>query len=582
MMPARSRRFAAITSTVPLALALVACAPSDNGKPAAAPAQALAPAPATNARAPSKPRRVPATLQRTPSAGENVPNAAPHADPFDEALQQSTLSAAGRSHVNTVYMRADRQSPRYLVLPVQTQGYGFAPAFRAIVGAQLDHELALRGVHASRQLDVASHYGPYMRRLGDDAIDQLAQTHPSSDLLAILVGHDGGDEGWLSIEVRPRAADSSPVRRVHRRFVLPADPSAAARAVAERLPGMLDELRPVAGGARLRGATASGCRGDVWQLREPARIAPLNERACHAFVVGSLLPPSSDEHPSFSSTATPVKLAWLAEAWVQSRSSGMHAIEAWSWRQLRLDAVTAPVPTGGGDDVVVAPIAALLSAEAAATDSNTIAEIAPPAGARGFARQMFIERTRFADPRRTIDRCLLDFLYPATTERTPCPSAGALVAPAERLISRAELDLYQSWRLASFEKELRRAALGDGDRKAWQRAADTLPEDVRRHPSIRRLDYLALSRRPIEQAKWFGGNRFESMRAEARDFVQTTAEMQRWDPQLDAYALSARPLDEQPNDDGLRAIAAAEQRLLDVLKADRFVMRPSMLQSEVR
>lgn len=529
-------------------------------------------------------RRVPVTLKRAPGSGADAQDVLPYADPFDDALERGKLSASSRSHVNTVYLRSDRQSPRYLVLPVQTQGYGFAPAFRAVVGAQFDHELALRGIHASRQTDVASHYGPYARRLDSDSIGQLAQQHASSDLLAIHLGHDGADEAWLTLEVRPRAADKAPARHIHRRFVLPADPAAAARVIGERLPAMLDELRLDGGLARPKAASASGCRVETWQLKDPARIAPANERACHAFVVGTLLPPAPDEHPGFSSTATPIKLAWLAEAWVQSRAAGPRLIEQWAWRQLRLDAASSAQPAGAtADDPVIGPLGTLLSADAAATQNDTVAvAVEPPAATRGFARVLFAERARLHESRRAVDLCAIDYAYPATTERTPCPSTGAIAPPAQRLISRAELDLYQSWRLASFEKDLMRAARGDSDRKALLRLTDAMPEDIRRHPSFRRQVYLAMLKRPAEDSGWFGGNRMEQSRNEAREFVQTTAELQRWDALLDSHALSIRPVDERPTDEGLRVIAANEERLVDVLKADRFAVRQEPLRSEIK
>ncbi len=576
------RRVVTVGLTVASGLMLVACSPSDPTARDAASPSAVTPA---DARTPStQARRVPVALKRGTTSGSDTQDVLPYADPFDEALERGRLSATGRSHVNTVFLRSDRQSPRYLVLPVQTQGYGFAPAFRAVVGAQLDLELALRGIHASRQIDVASHYGPYARRLGHEAIAQLAQQHGSSDLLAVHLGHDGADEAWLTLEVRPRVADKAPVRHIHRRVVLPADPAAAARVIGERLPAMLDELRLAGGSARPKATSTSGCRVDAWQLKDPARIAAPNERACHALVVGTLLPPSPDEHPGFASTATPIKLAWLAEAWVQSRAAGMRTIEQWAWRQLRLDAASVPAPSGAGtDDPVAGPLGMLLLAETGGTAIDAAAAaVEAPAGTRGFARVLFNERARFHESRRAVDLCAIDFTYPATTERTPCPSTGVIGAPTERLISRAELDLYQSWRLASFEKNLMRAARGDTDRKTLMRLTDAMPEDIRRHPSIRRQIYLALLKRPAEDSGWFGGNRREQSRNEAQEFVQTTAELQRWDPALDSHALSLRPVDERPADEGLRALAATEERLVDVLKADRFAIRSEPLRSEMR
>lgn len=114
----------------------------------------------------------------------------PQPDYFAEALKLTSVRP-GDAAKSVRLKTADGQAPRVLVLPVQTQAFGFAPAFRAIVAASLDHELAARGVPANRQTDVLDVNGPWVRRLDDATVAEFAAAHPTSSMLGLYIGHDG-------------------------------------------------------------------------------------------------------------------------------------------------------------------------------------------------------------------------------------------------------------------------------------------------------------------------------------------------------------------------------------------------------
>jgi hypothetical protein len=129
-----------------------------------------------------------ANIPRMPH--EVNPRAWPQPDYFAEALKLTTFRPGDRESSLPGQAASRLASARFVVLPVQTQAFGFSPQFRAIVGADLDRQLETAGVDASRQTDVASAYGPFVRRLDEARIDEAAGAHPGQNVVVLYLGHD--------------------------------------------------------------------------------------------------------------------------------------------------------------------------------------------------------------------------------------------------------------------------------------------------------------------------------------------------------------------------------------------------------
>jgi hypothetical protein len=159
---------------------------------------------------------------------EAAPDARPHPDYLAEALKRTRLVVDEPFRSVRPRGPAAGDALRYLVLPVQAQAFGFAPAFSAVVAAQLDRELALRRVAANRQTDVLDAQGPFARRLGDGTVEALARQHPAAEMLALYLGHDGIDRAFLTLTLKKDGR----ARVAHRELPLGADPRPTAVAFA--------------------------------------------------------------------------------------------------------------------------------------------------------------------------------------------------------------------------------------------------------------------------------------------------------------------------------------------------------------
>src|SRR5438270_1240421 len=133
---------------------------------------------------------------------EVAPRGWPQPDYFAEALKLTTFRPGAREGSLPAQGAARLASARLIVLPVQTQAFGFSPQFRAIVGARLDRQLEIAGLDASRQTDVANAYGPFVRRLDDMRIEQAANEHPGQKLVILYLGHDGVDQAFVTLQLR--------------------------------------------------------------------------------------------------------------------------------------------------------------------------------------------------------------------------------------------------------------------------------------------------------------------------------------------------------------------------------------------
>lgn len=540
--------------------------------------------PAAAATAPRAPVAPPLRgVELPPVPHELNPTARPYPEYVAEALKLTGLTPDER--FRSIRLRhASAAALRHLVLPVQTQAFGFAPGFGALVAAELDHALVRHQVLANRQTDVLDAAGPFARRLDEPALQELAKAYPAAALLGLYIGHDGADKAFISLEIR----EGTRRRVAHRELPLSERPRDALAAMAALLPALLNELGFAAAAASPTPAAAeTACPAGTWALgAAPARAGPL--LACHAIALGGLLPEFDERRTHFPPTITPAKLAWLATAWVEASrwpagGPTAAAIQDLAWAQLRLDgAAGSERALVASADPVVRPLARMLSARQRSATAPTssvrqeterlVEEAA--LGLADFTRAVFIERGNAEDGFRRVDLCGLERRLPGTMPSSRCRAMAEAGAAAPGTASPAQTLLFQEWRLAAAHKDIHHYgyALGRPDRLAEVLGA--LPQDVARHPFIRQQRFIT------ELAERTAAGDFKSylerVKAQATSFVQATADVQRSDAALAGYSISAHSWVQNTNvlsDPLITKLTDDEFRVLQVLEFDRFVSK---------
>lgn len=553
-------------------------------------AQATAPAtqeaPVSRPAFPGAPNFRRSDVVLPPVPHEAQPEARPYPDYFAEALKHTQVKARDSGQLVQLRLPSGAPRPGIVVLPVQTQAFGLAPAMRAIIGAQLDHELASRRIEASRQTDLATADGPFARRLPDAAIDAFAREQAPSAMLALYLGHDGIDTAFVTLLLRDGSADKARERRVHRSVTLPTQVRPAIEAVHALLPVMLTELGLGTEANSRPQSSIQTCGADAWALSEVETEAPSAARACHALIVGTLLPPlSPPSNLHQANTDTPAKLAWLAEAWVQSRALGANtgtanAIETLAWEQLRLDKTPVRPTTEflASSDPVVAPLAKMLTAQqrsavmpvrsAGAAAQRFIAEAAQ--GLPPFVGGLFVERGNFSDVFHQVDLCVIERNMPGIMLRSACDPNGSAHGQRPTRASAAQVALHQHWRLASYYKDIRYYGKTLGQRSQLARHLNSLPSDIAAHPFVRQGRALAEIDQPSLGSM---EDHVARVRAAVQAFVQSTADLQRYDTTLAGQSLSEHhrtSLSNVLSDQQVGQASDDESRLLLVLRFDRF------------
>jgi len=525
-----------------------------------------------------------ATIEFPVLPHEKQPDGRPYPDYFTEALKLTRLVSDDRFKTVRLRTRQGTES-RYLVLPVQTEAFGFTAAFRALLAAHLDHELDARGIDANRQADVVDAYGPFVRRFDEATVADLAKQHPSSALLAPYVGHDGADKAFMTLVLK----EGNQTRIARRDLALPAGSREAAAAMAALLPALLGELRVgLAPAPAKAGAGEFGCRNEAWQLNPPD-AGDAAARACHAVILGTLMPEFDERRSHFPNTNTPAKLAWLATAFVEASAHpaaaapAAMAVQEMAWSQLQLDETRFnALEAAQSADPVVGRLARLLSAQdrSSTSPARSVREATErhvEEAARdlpAFVQAVFIERGNYGQAFRQVDVCAIELQLPGMMPSAKCrdswdPSAQA--APAGPA-GPGQVALYQEWRLAAFQKDLRYFGHTLGQRERLAQLLASLPGDVARHPFIRQQRFLLETfDSPLE-----GG--FDAHLARVRDaassFVQATADLQRYDLALAGHSLSEHAWIQNTNvlnDKTISQLSDDELRLVTVLRFDRFV-----------
>ncbi|MBV8659085.1 MAG: hypothetical protein JO142_14765 [Burkholderiales bacterium] len=520
--------------------------------------------------------QVPVAPVLDPLPHELHPDDWPQPDYFSEALKLTRFQPGERSRALKLAAGLD---PDVLVLPVQMEAFGWAPAFTAILGARLDHELATRAIDANRQTDLFDAEGPYVRRFTKAEIAAFAAAHARSKVLALYVGRDAAGKDFVTLTL----LRDGHLLRVHRSFVELPQVSAALDAFSANFPAMLDELGLVAGKAKPPTESLRRCDASDWALVDLKPGATRAARACRALVVGTLLPEFEWETTDYSRPKTADKLPWLAEAWVEAdalmpdSSSAMRAV-AWSQFELTqsYDAVSTAIDV---DDPVVRALARGLWARTRTKRmpmaSRDVAQedyaAAASTGLPPFAHAAFTERAAFQQQFRRVDLCSLEMELPALRTPVDCTERQA---PARRQpATRAERALLEAWRIAGAYKDLYIEGEARAIPERRRAVLDSMPTRIAAHPLIR------MERFRSEHFNEATGS-FEALvkraKAATADFVQTTADVQRWNSILSNNTVR---YDDWTSNEALRgdpaiwAVAMDEERLTAVLSLDGFKSR---------
>lgn len=536
-------------------------------------AQTPPPAPAAAPMMPlaRTPDELKALIQRKvpPMPHEAQPQRWPQPDYFAAALALTPLKPSERAAAPRVGGTAP-----LAVLPVQTQAFGFAPVFRAMLGAELDLQLEGRGLQASAQTEVVDAGGPFVRRFDEAALAALPAQLPGRRLVLLYAGHDGIDTMFLTLVVR----DAAGQKTAHEALALSGDAGEALDAAAAALARLL----PAAGLAGTPSPLPPGsgaCDAGLWTLGAAPAARDLRQQACQALLAGSLLPNYAPAHWPVG-VSSPARLAWLARAFMRARRSPdsdptSTALRGLAAYQLGL----LPGPINGAllpADPVVSRLARLLALptvrqapvqstrDARARQLAAMVDGLPP-----FAATLLSHRVAQHDPFARIDLCDIERQMPGVMLRGPCRESGPATAPA-RLATPIERLAFQEWRLAAHLHELARLGGALDLRREAEAYAAALPRDVAEHPLVQRR-LAGLVRSGPEPTSF--DEQLARARRDAERSLTLLASLQHFDEDTRRASVSANLFLQNlniVNDPRMRELNDDDLRLMGVLQFDRF------------
>ena len=508
---------------------------------------------------------------------ERQPDLRPYPEYVAEALALTNLKVDER--FRSIRLRLSPQRPLgALVLPVQTEAYGFAPAFRALAGAALDQALADRRLAANRQTEVLDVSGPYARRFDERTVQAFAQQQPQLPLLALYLGHDGGARVFVTLERR----DGGQRRVAHRTLPLAQTPLEALAPLAALLPALLDDVGLAAPprGSAPPAAAATACRDDAWSLATPAADEDAATRACRALAIGTLMPFFDGGGLMFPLAGSPARHAWLAAAYLEAARwpgapPAAQAVRALAASQLQVHPLPPPeLALASSPDPVAGRVARLLAAWPRSETSPASSQRAQvervvgeaAAGLPPFTRTVFAERGILGEAFHRIDLCALELQLPGAMPGARCRG------PAVPGTASAEQQaLFREWRIATYHNDIRHFGQTLGQRESLAQLLATMPDDVARHPFVRQRRFM------VERSQEMPAGDFAAylarVREQAASFAQSSADLQAFSAAFSAHAISQRPWVQNTrvlNDPAVAALVDAEWRLYAVLKSDRF------------
>ena len=430
---------------------------------------------------------------------------------------------------------AGHAEPDVIVLPVQTQAYGFWSVWRALLGARLDQELQRRHVDASRQTDIVDWRGPFVRRIDDASIAALAAEHPHAALLALYVGHDAADHAFISL-VRTEGGRQ---RIAHRRIDMTKEATDTPARLFAALPVLLAELGM--GDAKpappLPPGEAAGCQRSDWALVDlPPGASPV-ATACHALLMGSLLPDYMATWWEVAPPDTPDRLAWLARAWIESAAlangnPSMHSVRALTMFELELDPAMRDASSLADDaDVVVRPLARMFwarprasKAPRASRDATTDSYVdTAVTGLPPFAAAAVRQHASFNEPFRSSDLCGVLVALPYFAVPHGCEDE-AKSAPRPTLPpSTGQRQLLDAWRVAAAWNDLYVEGHMRGSAERLADVEKAIAPRIANHPLIREMRF-AVRTTPVAPEDIDG--HMARTRRELADYVQAAATLQ--------------------------------------------------------
>jgi hypothetical protein len=432
-----------------------------------------------------------------------------------------------------------RPQPAVIVLPVQTQAYGFSQAFNALVGARLDQELGRRHVDASRQTEIVDWRGPFVRRTDEKEVAAFATAHPNASLLRVYVGHDYESHAFITLSRN----DDGKARLAHRRIVMPDGEITTLTAITATLPGLLAEIgmgdaKPAAALPAGRGA---GCEKSDWALADVATSAPPVATACHALLMGTLLPDYLASMNFAAPATAPARLAWLARAWIEAdalaqASPAMRSARTLAAWQLRLDGSQDNASKLVNErDVVVRPLAGMLStlqrAESAPklSRNETAAGFVKTAidGLPRFAAAVVKERALYAQDFRRVELCPMELAVASFKAPAGCGEDATPVTRPQSPPTPGQSQLLDEWRLAQAWNGLFVEGYMRAHAPSLQRVIDALPPLVATHPFIRQVRFHVHG---AESRVDDPAAHLARSRARILDYAQVVATLQRDDP----------------------------------------------------
>lgn len=506
-------------------------------------------------------------------AHETAPATRPYPDYFGQAARLT-------EHLPTERAALPRRPPRgpsLVVLPVQTEAFGFGAPFLALLGAELDMQLQEKGLSATRQTDAVDAHGPFVRRFDEVQLANLQNEYPEQRLVMLHAGHDGIDKFFLSLVVSDRQGK----RVVQESLVLPESPEAALLEAGGALARMLASagLAGTAPGAR---ETAGACEAAHWQLGVGTAPRSPRQQACEALVVGMLLPDFGTEWPP-TPLSTPARLAWLARAHASATRSPAgdelaQSIRALAMQQLGFPASLPAPSAASASDPVVGKLMALARLDRVdqAPVQSTREERARRVGAivrdiPAFASVLVGYRGELLDAFGEIDLCEIELVLPGAMPRERCRATpGRSTAPA-RSATPIERLAYQEWRIAGPYRDLFRLSQSLGRRQATDALIASLPADLAAHPFVDR-QVIRQAQRPTSSPGF--DDALAATRRSSQRILSNHVNLQRGDTWARRWSISERPVSSNMNivnDDQVRVFADDELRLMSVMKFDRFV-----------
>jgi len=467
-----------------------------------------------------------------------VPDAPIQPDYYALALSHTTFTDDPGWRALHLRLAGRHADPAFIVLPVQTQAWGFSPMFRALLGARLDQELQRRHLDASRQTDIVDWRGPFVRRTDDATVAALAAEHPAATLLTLYLGHDADGHALISL-ARTAAGET---RVAHRRVDIPQEALPTLDAFTAALPPLLAELD--LGDARPAPAPAptgdAGCTEADWELADLPADADPRSTACHALLVGTLMPDFLSRMAAFTQPAMPDRLAWLARAWVEASAAGaksphLQSVAHLAFVELGLDGARQETAVGLVDDgdVVVRPLARMLAARERLEamprkSSDAAAREYVRSAARGlpaFASAVIEQHAEFTETFHTVDLCDMEAAVPHFRTPVGCEHAPPPLRRT-RPASLAETRLLESWRLAAAWSALdvEGRVRGSADGIATELAR--LPAPIASHPLLREMHFVVAA---SEAAAPGVEAHLAQTRSRLRDYGVAVATLQRSD-----------------------------------------------------